>query len=362
MGKEYEIEKLRGSENYLDWVFAMQNYLAVKALSGCITNPATEKDDPKLIQCKAILVLNIDSKLYKYVRSCASALEVWECLKKKYEETGTCRRITLLQSLVSCKLENYDSVAEFTNDIVELSQKLNGIGFEVSDIWLGAILLAGLPSDYKPFIMGLQASGAKLEPNVIIAQLEDFENNEKKGEALFTKNKFKKGKTSKHKDATCDYCKKKGHIQKNCFAYKKVHKEESNPKGNAHNAFCAFFSAEGERKKESKLNINTDEAFCALLSTDSQPSSWYLDSGASSHMTPNGQLLKNLSVPDIKSVVIASNKSLKCEAKGETVLKLNNNDIEIKNVLHIPELGFNLLSISKMAENDNTIIFNKAIW
>lgn len=336
MGKEYEIEKLRGSENYLDWVFAIQNYLAVKSLSDCITSPAKEKDETKLIQCKAILVLNIDSKLYKYVRSCDTALEVWTSLKNKYEETGTCRRITLLQSLVSCKLENYDSVAEFTSDIVELSQKLNGIGFEVSDMWLGAILLAGLPSDYKPFIMGLQASGAKLEPNVIIAQLEDFENNEKKGEALFTRNKGKKGKVNKHRDATCDHCNKKGHIQKNCFAYKKLMKEESTPKGNAHNAFCAF------------------------LSTDSQQNSWYLDSGASSHMTPDGRMLKNMRTPDIKSVVIASNKSLQCEAKGEAVLKLNESDVEIKNVLHIPELGFNLLSISKMAENDNTIIFNKA--
>lgn len=53
--------------------------------------------------------------------------------------------------------------------------------------------------------------------------------------------------------------------------------------------------------------------------------------------------------------MIAINKKLECKA----VLNLNENEIDIKNVWHILELAFNLLSISKMVETGNTIIFDK---
>lgn len=44
---------------------------------------------------------------------------------------------------------------------------------------------------------------------------------------------------------------------------------------------------------------------------------------------------------------------------GNTMIKLNNNDIEVKNVLHVPDLVANLLSVNKIVENGNSVIFNE---
>lgn len=45
MGKDFDIEKLRGSENYHMWRFAVENVLAFKGLSDCIKSVTTVNDD-----------------------------------------------------------------------------------------------------------------------------------------------------------------------------------------------------------------------------------------------------------------------------------------------------------------------------
>lgn len=40
MGKEFEIEKLRGSKNYHTWAFAIKNVLILKGVEKCINRVA----------------------------------------------------------------------------------------------------------------------------------------------------------------------------------------------------------------------------------------------------------------------------------------------------------------------------------
>lgn len=45
------------------------------------------------------------------------------------------------------------------NAIMQTSSKLSGVVFAISEEWIGAILLAGLSSEYKPLILGIESSG-----------------------------------------------------------------------------------------------------------------------------------------------------------------------------------------------------------
>lgn len=42
------------------------------------------------------------------------------------------------------------------------AQSLNELSFTVEDEWVGTLLLAGLSDEYKPMIMPLENSGAKI--------------------------------------------------------------------------------------------------------------------------------------------------------------------------------------------------------
>lgn len=136
--------------------------------------------------------------------------------------------------------------------------------------------------------MGIEATGTSISSDLIVSKLLDIQGNEVNGEQAFFNNKTKKRFNSKkktssnneYKDIICDYCNKKGHIKKFCFSFKKHGK---NPES-AHNAFCAFYANETKNKQ------------C-----------WFLDSGASSHMTLN---IKNTNDMRVKKCIACASTRL----------------------------------------------------
>lgn len=126
MGRELDFDKLKGSENFHTWQFAMKNFLALKGMENCIekrpNTPASgsgltyvaeivhaadlaiETDGTKLSGAKAYLVLGVDTSIYVHIQKCTTALDVWNSLRKLYEDKGLYRKIALLSSLLSNKL------------------------------------------------------------------------------------------------------------------------------------------------------------------------------------------------------------------------------------------------------------------
>lgn len=88
---DFAVEKLRGSDNYHDWCFAMTNYLTMKGWNKCIeldvspaesatalaaatarVGEAVEKDATKLNQAKACLALSVEATLFVHIRECST--------------------------------------------------------------------------------------------------------------------------------------------------------------------------------------------------------------------------------------------------------------------------------------------------
>lgn len=88
--------------------------------------------------------------------SCDTALGIWNCIQKLYDDRGLYRKIALLSGLLSNKLSESDGMQDYVLKIASAANKLQEIGFAVNDEWLGAILFSGLTEE---FIMGLEANG-----------------------------------------------------------------------------------------------------------------------------------------------------------------------------------------------------------
>lgn len=68
---DFVMEKLKGGDNFYDWIFQMENYLAMKGYSDCIVPKsvteltiAKETEETKLNAAKGILVLSMESCLH----------------------------------------------------------------------------------------------------------------------------------------------------------------------------------------------------------------------------------------------------------------------------------------------------------
>lgn len=104
MGKEFDVEKLRGVDNFHNWSYVMKNFLALKGMEDCIVHkpdtPATtsrdavvhpadtakETDATKLSGAKAYLVLAVESQIHMHIQACETALGIWNTLHRLFED------------------------------------------------------------------------------------------------------------------------------------------------------------------------------------------------------------------------------------------------------------------------------------
>ncbi|GMI79954.1 hypothetical protein HRI_001664700 [Hibiscus trionum] len=91
----------------------------------------------------------------------------------------------------------------------------------------------------------------------------------------------------------------------------------------------------------------------AFLST-SNISTWIIDSGATDHMTGNKELFFDLHTSSFKnSIKIADGSHYKIQGKGSVFLTP---DLLLKDVLFVPDLKCNLLSVSKLSKDFNCVL------
>lgn len=176
-------------------------------------------------------------------------------------------------------------------------------------------------------------TSAELTSEIVISKLLDVEPSPSGGEAFLGK-KFKPKKTQKDNKGQkkgCFECGSTSHFRRDCPRVKKP--------------------------LTSKQNGVAKNAWCALLSTKSND--WIIDSGASSHMPPHGNILKNAKSSNIAPIVSANNEKMEVKKVGDASVIVNNGEITMNNVLYIPDLACNLLSVHKIVQKGNTVKFDK---
>ncbi|PKU79142.1 Retrovirus-related Pol polyprotein from transposon TNT 1-94 [Dendrobium catenatum] len=128
----------------------------------------------------------------------------------------------------------------------------------------------------------------------------------------------------------CQICKKKGHGAETCW-----HRLNLNYTSNQHTA-----------KSNRALTAQQD----STANTD-----WYIDSGASSHMTNNIDNLDSYNTyTGHDSVTLGDGRTVPIAHTGSGILPTPSRKLFLSNLLHLPSLSYNLLSISNLVK-DNAI-------
>jgi len=140
---------------------------------------------------------------------------------------------------------------------------------------------------------------------------------------------------SKHKNLTCYYCKKKGHIKTNCFILMNKQK------------------GRGSVASE-KVNVaKDDDTYDVLYVVDNcfnDDNAWIIDSGTSQHMTPNRDWFETYE-PSSGKVLMENNHLRKVVDVGSVKIKFHDGKTRrLMGVRHIPDLSKNLISLGSLEE------------
>lgn len=353
------VPKLRGRENYHEWAFAAENLLVLEGTADFIkleSAPDAAAEDAK---ARAKLILTIDPSLYVHIKGASSTKNLWQKLQTMFDDSGFSRRITLLRNLISIRLDNCESMTNYVTQIMDTAQKLSGTGFSVNDEWIGCLMLAGLPEKYFPMIMAIEHSGIAITGDVVKTKLIDLAANDNSCEpgsaflsrGQYNRNNYKVGSNAKNDSSNhhggglsmsgstkkiikCYRCKQLGHYKSQC-------KQSDQQQLKRSNAFSAVF-----------LNGNYSKQ------------DFYLDSGASVHMTTDVNMIQNASYsPSIKEIMAANQDAMPVLCSGDvniiTVTPSYKYEVTLKDVMCVPNLTTNLISISQLIKNGNNVEFKE---
>lgn len=365
------VEKLKGIEEYPQWKFKTKLILEEKGLWNIVAGEEKPPTDPaqtlnyhqRAATARADICLNVENHLLYHIISCKTPKEAWDALEKVYQDKAWSNIVLRKREFATYKATEQMKMEEHIATIRKLAQNLQAVGVETQDAEVAMTMVTSLPLSYLPLIRALSAQGAKLSSEYVAAQLLQDELQRKlgqvtlEGEAVYNVNNTKASqKAGNFYTKNCNFCKKKSHFEKDCWI-KDPNKApkycETCGKGNHSTEQCF------RRKKQANLAekiIEEDEEGVYLLDGEKGPNdvNWYIDSGATQHMTFQKELLINYQDLPTEEISLGNGSSIAAIGKGDIKLNLIVPGAEkfstFKDVLYVPKLTKNFISPRKILE------------
>ena len=238
------------------------------------------------------------------------------------------------------------SIDQNVDDFLKIVAELGILQVEVSDEVQAILLLTSLPTNFDQLKHTLKCGreSMSLEEVVSAARSREREVTELKserdsGSALYTnergrsssrsykdsKNGKGRGRSNSKSRVTCWFCKKEGHIKKDCYVRKR---SESDVQGEA-------------------WVITEKLVFIEPLNVDHQvaKSQWVIDSGCTFHMTSHKKWLFDFCEKDPMMILLGDDHTIESKGYGTVRVNTNGGTIKVlKNVRYVPNLRRNLIS------------------
>uniref|UniRef100_A0A2N9HH13 Integrase catalytic domain-containing protein n=1 Tax=Fagus sylvatica TaxID=28930 RepID=A0A2N9HH13_FAGSY len=355
-----------------------------------VLNPAFliwRKKDKALL---TLLLSTLSSPVLAMVVGTTTAQEVWNRLEEKFTCTARANVLNLKLELQGIKKGN-ESISSYLQRIKNTRDKLSAVGVLVDNEELLHMILKGLPKEFAPFASAIRTrdDSISFEKLSVLLQTEEqsmtevsdpltnsalamFVSNNHKPNNGFNggqgynrgrgRNSFNRGRggrsftayptpqiqssqpsnlnsqaqssfgsQGKTERPTCQICWKIGHYAIDCY----------------HRMDFAYQGKNPPTKLAAMANASN-------LQYTHNSETWLTDSGASDHITATASNL-NTQAPyhGSEQVTVGNGQNLPIQSIGNTQLHTQYHKFQLKNVLHIPRIASNLMSVHKLCLDNN---------
>lgn len=264
----------------------------------------TEKDQ----DARADILIALAPKILLLVRNFKTSKEIWDFLCETYERRSKRQKAELYRKLLNHKMNAAQSITKYIEEFDERYTELEEMNGKIEEELQVIIILDGLTDEYKeikaafntanefPAMKTLRSRLLELQDNSS-ARIVDNSSASKDDafKAKYGKKYYKELKPGMSKPIICYRCGKQGHMAKNCKTF--VNKDQS--------------------------NIVSSIGFVAthdVAQNASHKSIWFLDSGATSHMTYQKNIFQNLDTNYSGTVKLADEKEINVKGLGTVIL------------------------------------------
>lgn len=358
---------------------------AVTNESGTITKPkkpdSVQDKDWEKLKRKTLGTIRqwVDLSIFNHVSQEVDPYDLWKKLEGLYERKTAHNKASLIKRLVNLKLKSGKSVSEHLSDFQDIINKLTTMKIILDDELQALFLLSSLPDSWETLVVTISNSAPDgvlsldvIKESMFNEEIRRREMGVDNSQALVVENRGRsksrgprtRGNShnrSKSRDGketrTCFYCKKPGHIKKNCFRFKREQRKNNSQKD------------EEDKNTAATISKGDDDAVTLICATsechhvDNSDSTWLVDSGASYHCVPRRDYFMNYQEGDFGSVKMGNKSSANIVGVGDILVKTNVGCLlTLKNVNHVPDLRLNLLSVKELDREGFRNTFSDGKW
>ncbi|HEY5813547.1 MAG TPA: reverse transcriptase domain-containing protein [Terrimicrobiaceae bacterium] len=361
------------ADNYKVWseliIEALEGRGVWDYVEGLITKPTSDDDLRIWRQNNAIATGIIKGALSEsqlgHVMGIRDAQEAWDTLRKIHQTDDHSRVQSLLAEFVKFQLDT--TIDEGASKLTRLQSEIGTLdsASKPSDAIKTETLLAGLGPAYESTLVALDASSiTKFEE--IVSKLRKAETRLKsQGVTLEGQNMARRtlmgnangSDTLRTKKGVCYHCGKPGHFKRECrklLTEQRTRPDEGDTEGNRREADgghrAAVVTSRNEPGTHERAWATSRQVRTVASGNKAQQTDpWYLDSAATSHMANCKDLFTSFKqVKD--TVTVADGRQLTSQGQGTVRVRFGSEWVRIHQVLYVPGLQGNLLSIGQLAE------------
>ena len=314
----------------------------------------------------ATIVLSLEPSLLYLIGNPDDPGVVWKKLADHFQKKTWANKLALRRILYSFKLKEGDSVHNHIRLMTETFDELSVIGDSLNEEDRIVHLLASLPESYDMLVTALEASQDVPKWALVTERLLYEENKMREKQ---TGGAESKAMTSKHhinkKGPKCFHCGKFWHLKCNCCLLgedSKKRVKRNYPKKKA------FLTKKTKVEPSCSKNEHVVGLFAhhALTTSNNEKSSWIVDSGATCHMYHDIDKFINMKKLDkAEDITLDDGHSVKAFGIGTVDLNVRVSDekqqkCRLFEILYVPKLSYNLLSVSKATRSGKSFIFTES--
>eukprot|EP00253_Pinus_taeda_P004565 PITA_04565 len=328
-----------GSSNYIAWKDHMEAVLEDNGLKDFVDQEIPKPTDKTeqvewrkcLARARRILLEGVRDHIVLILHGKETPHAMWKTLKHLYQNSSDQRKLALEDKLQKIKCERDEMISIFLTKLITCRDELASVGLVTSD------------DDMEEIRRSTRDNSSSMH---------DEENC-----ALASKAKKGKEKVSLSKSNSSNDGKKVDNSKVRCFCSHEVgHYAANFPQRKSNKG-----SEEGSEGEALASQFQLDFTLFACMVSSMVASGWFLDSGASFHMTGDKSLFNTLEEKDLQILIAMGNdEKYSVSSVGIVIFQREHGSrLTLNDVKYVPGLKRNLVLITMLEDRGYDVVFSK---